>query len=628
MEIINDLSPSRNMDYLYILKSLNEIKFSIGKNLLIDFLKGNLKNDSIKKNHLFMLNNFASLKKYSDDDIRSMIENLIANKMIDSNAIIGNSFIKILAITGKGQSELLNPSLDKKKVNFEFKNTIITEEEKILFQELGDFISKYNDEQKKAIISNKKEILCIAGAGSGKTSVLTKRIEFLVKYRSVNPEKILAITFTRKAREEMELRLSQLNIKNVFVETFNSFSEKILKKYGYLIYNKDVKLMGYSDKIFAMTQALDNLGMDMNLAVGKYFTEKEKNNKEQHQLSNIFMNDCFSILEYFKSKNQKIYDFSRDIKDSKDKETAKIIYQITDYLDRYMKSHGFRDYTDQILDAISLFKNNKSIIPKFEHILIDEYQDVNSMQIELIDILNKDNIFVVGDPRQSIFGWRGSDINYIMKFSEKYPESETINLIKNYRSSKKIVELMNSSIKSMNAPNLEFFRNEDSEIRIFDFDSEVMEHSFVIKKITELLETIDGEEIFVLARTNRQLNELSMKFKAMNIPHVLKTDEIRKPVISKKGDITLATIHAIKGLEAKVVFLIGCNEQNFPCKASDHPVIEIVKSGMQDYDREEEERRLFYVALSRAKDRLYLSYSGKKPSYFINNEMMNIIKES
>ena len=90
------------------------------------------------------------------------------------------------------------------------------------------------------------------------------------------------------------------------------------------------------------------------------------------------------------------------------------------------------------------------------------------------------------------------------------------------------------------------------------------------------------------------------------------------------GKITLSTIHAAKGLEAELVFVMGCNEYNFPCKASDHPVIEMIR--INDYDKEEEEKRIFYVAISRAKKKLYLTYTGKKPTYFINSEMIDLIE--
>jgi DNA helicase-2/ATP-dependent DNA helicase PcrA len=132
--------------------------------------------------------------------------------------------------------------------------------------------------------------------------------------------------------------------------------------------------------------------------------------------------------------------------------------------------------------------------------------------------------------------------------------------------------------------------------------------------------------VLVLSRTNRQLFELSRIMKEKQIKHVLKTEEINSEVSAKKGEVTLATIHSIKGLEAKIVFLIGANETNFPCKASDHPIIELIK--VEDYDKEEEEKRLFYVALSRAKQNLYITYTGKKPTYFITNEMLDLANKN
>jgi superfamily I DNA/RNA helicase len=622
--MIKKIDDEKELDYLKILKALNEIKFPVGKVLLIDFLSGDIKNPSIKKNDLYELHNFRSLRYYTKPEIKSMIDNLIANSMIEVGGFAGNKFAQVLGISLQGSEELINPSLYKKKMSIESKKTEISEEEKILFKELDFFFSEYNDEQKKAIISKNKNILCIAGAGSGKTSVLTKRIEFLVKYKSVNPSKILAITFTRKARKEMEHKLEKLGIIGVNVETFNSFSEKILKKYANLVYARPTKLMTFQDKIFLMGFALKDIGLNIESATNKYFSENQKKNKETHQLSNMFMNDCFSVLEYFKSKNKKLYDFSKNVSEE-DIENAKMISKVCLNLENQMKIIGLRDYVDQILDAINFFKKNEGYIPEFDHVLIDEYQDVNSMQIELIELIKKNNLFAVGDPRQSIFGWRGSDISYILNFGEKFKDCEKIYLVKNYRSNREIVEFMNHSIRDMKVPDLEIVKETNSEIKLIDFDSEESEHNFVLKEILMLKKKIKGDEIFVLARTNRQLSALSNKLKANNIAHLISTDELKRTVIGNKGDITLATIHAIKGLEAKIIFVIGCNELNFPCKATDHPVIEIVKMGMQEYDKEEEERRLFYVAISRAKEKLYLSYSGKKPTYFINTEMMKII---
>ncbi len=612
-----------NLEYLKILKALMELPFQVGKTLLADFLNGDYKNKSVVKNNLDELYNFGSLC-WDKNKIYQEIDKLITNGMIELSTSDYNQFVKILRLTIKGQNEITHPTMSKKELKnrIKLKQTKVTEEDKEKFKALESFLGEYNNKQKKAIISEAGKILCVAGAGSGKTTVLTKRIEFLVKYQGVSPEKILAITFTRKARQEMEKRLYELNINSVNVHTFNSFCEKILQKHGHQIYGRPTKVQSYTDKILAMNMALENLGIGMEDALQSYFTPQQRKFKTGNQLANSFMNDCFSVMDYFKVTGEEEYDFSKNV-DIKNRYNAKRVYQIIKYLKEHMLMQGLRDYTDQILDATKFLKNNIPEIPEFEYILVDEYQDVNAMQVELIHLLKPKNFFAVGDPRQSIFGWRGANINYILNFEKDYPNSEIIHLTKNYRSVRDIVKFMNHSIESMGLPDLEYHQeSKDVKIKIIDFESEETERNFIIKKILE--SKVTRGEIFVLVRTNRQLQEISQLMKKQGISHIVKTDEIQKHTEGTISDVTLATIHAIKGLEAKKIFVVGCNEQNFPCKASDHPAIEMIKT--DDYNKLEEERRLFYVAISRAKEILYLTYSGKKRTYFINDEMLKMIE--
>ncbi len=612
-----------SLDYIKILKALMELPFQVGKNLLGDFLNGNYKNKSVVKNRLDELHNFDTLH-WSKDKLSQEIDRLIRNEMIELTTSDYNKFVKILRLTIKGRNEITHPTLLNKqlKKKISFKRTEISDDDKMKFEVLNEFLNGFNDYQKKGIISQAKKILCVAGAGSGKTMVLTKRIEFLVKYRNVVPEKILAITFTRKARREMERRLHELGVDGIRVHTFNSFCEGILRQYVDKIYGRPIRVQSYGDKILAMNMALGSLGINMEDAIQGYFTPQQRKFRNGNQLANSFMNDCFSVMDYFKVTGEEEYDFSKDV-DAKNKHNAQRIYKIIQYLKEHMEMQGLRDYTDQLVDAIKFMKRSPSDIPRFEHILVDEYQDVNAMQVELIHLLDSENLFAVGDPRQSIFGWRGSDINYILNFEKDYGQAEVIHLTKNYRSAENIVRFMNHSIAEMGLPDLEHHHEVEAKIKIMNFDSEEAERIFVLNKI--LNSEVPRNEIFVLARTNRQLQELSQIMKRRGISHVVKMDEVRNPTDAKMGDVTLATIHAIKGLEAKKVFVIGCNEQNFPCKTSDHPAIEMVKT--DNYDKFEEEKRLFYVAISRAKEILYLTYSGKKPTYFINNEMKRIIED-
>ena len=603
--------------HIQILKIIKYFRFSVGKTLLIDFLVGNDRNKSVIKNDLDNLEDFGSFKGLDESEIEKIIDNLISNNLLQVTNTDANRFHKILKLTEKGEKEISNPSLNGKKLknNYNITESVITEEDKEKFHALDIFLHSYNDEQKKAIIETRKNILCIAGPGSGKTSVLTKRIEFLVKYRAVDPKKILAVTFTRKAKQEMASRLLKLGIQTN-VETFNSFSEKILQKYSHKVYDRPVKVASFGDKSIMLVNALQYNEISLEKALSTYFSPQQMRNKTPEQLRNSFMNDLFFILDYFKSKNQQLYDFSKDTQE--EKESAKLIYQLLDYMKKYMDKFGLRDYTDQILDTIKLFKQHPNLIPRFEHILIDEYQDINEMQINLIDLLKTTNLFVVGDPRQSIYGWRGSDINKILTFHNTHEDAITISLNKNYRSSKNIVDFMNLSIKDLQLPDIKSVNENPGNIRLMEFDSEDLEHNFVIQKI--LSSDVKRQEIFVLARTNRQLNELSEKLKKHNIDHIVKTEDTNN-YDYEQNKLTLSTIHAIKGLEAEMVFVIGCNQQNFPSQTSDHPLIDLIK--IKEYDKEEEEKRVFYTAISRAKSKLYLTYSGKL-TYFITDEMESI----
>lgn len=603
-------------DYLQVLKALTEVPFNVGKNLLIDILVGDINNPSIDRNNLHDLSSFGSLA-YSNDELGMIVDSLIRHNFIEQVAFSTiNKYAKVLRITKKGLDELRKPAFFKRKLAFNNnQETIITDKEKTLFENFDFFLNGLNDEQKKAVITPASKVVCVAGAGSGKTSVLTKRVEFLIKYKGVKPSRILAITFTRKARQEM---LKRLDVKGVFdakVETFNSFCEKTLRLHNDLIYSRPMRVMTFRDKIVAIRKALSDQGVDLRQAINVYFSDAQRRSKTDDQLALIFMNDCFLVLDTFKAQGG-LVDFTKDANYSLQR-SAKLVYNTCLALEEYMQERGLRDFSDQLLDALNFFKNNKNLIPNFDHVLIDEYQDVNSSQIELIELFNAPNLFCVGDPRQSIFGWRGSDIKFIMDFEKNYLDAEVIFLTKNYRSKKLIVDFMNLAIKKLNMPDLECVQNEEGFLKLLNFKSESEEHLFILQAI--LGSTVPREEIFVLARMNKSLNEFSKLLKQNNIPHVVKSDEQIKKVDAKVGEITLATVHAIKGLEADLVFVMGCNSMNFPCKTSEHPVTELIK--LNDYDKEEEERRLFYVAVSRAKEKLVMTYSGKNPSYFISAEM-------
>jgi len=606
-------------DHVIVLKALQELPFPVGKKLFIDILQGYKGNDSIIKHNLNQLSCFGSMA-YTEQELKQMIDMLDMNGYISFTTLNGKRYWKVIELTLKGLQEIQNPMLHKKKHSSQIfsKKTTISEKDQELFSQFDFFLSPYNDEQKKAIMSQNNNVLCVAGAGSGKTTVLTKRIEFLVRFQDVLPEKILAVTFTRKAREEMAGRLEKQDVSGVQVETFNSFCEKILRKHSSLIYGKEMKVMAYKDKIMLFKQAITEHQFQTDHVIDFYFSAGQRKSKTKDELMRILLNDCYFIVDYFKSKNKEIENFSNKTVNTF---AAKMIYKICRSIDTAMRKQGLRDFMDQIVDCVHFFDDNPEHIPQFDHVLVDEYQDVNDLQIQLLSLLNAENLFCVGDPRQSIYGWRGSNIKYVYQFMDTYPEAELVSLSKNYRSVSPLVALSNNAIKHMNMFDLDAVRGGEREIKLIQFESEDAEYQFICQKL--LAREFQLEDVFVLSRTNRQLNELSFLLTQHNIPHIVRSEEKGNGIEAREGEVTLATIHAIKGLEAKHVFVIGCTQQHFPCKGSEHPVIEMVK--VEEYDKEDEERRLFYVALSRAKDSLFLTYSGKKHSYYITDEMKQMV---
>src|SRR3989344_2885548 len=567
------------LEYIRILKALQELPFKIGKKSLIEFLQGK-ETPRIIKNRLYTLATYNTIDK-PEHDLSQEIEKLIINGMIKLTASQENKFLKLLQLTKKGEQEINDPQLYQKKTSYSFKEieTPITQEDLDLFDTTKNFLYSYNLEQKKAITSPAKNILCIAGAGSGKTAVLIKRIAFLIEYRLIQPE-------------------------------------KILKANNRLVYDKPTTLLTYKDKITLINRALEKMNLSRSQALTYYF--KEQKTKTQEQLLTIFVNDCFFIRDYFKSKNKPLQESEFISSEIKHKQAISMIVEIAGFISAAMKRYGLRTFNDQLLDTLHFFENNPQAIPQYEHILVDEYQDVNASQIKLLNFLDPQNLFVVGDPRQSIYGWRGSDIRYILNFAANHEPSQVITLTKNYRSKKKIINLINQAVSHMGFKDLESTKHEEGKLTLKECYSEQEEYDYIIQEIQK-----SSSPIFILARTNNQLNELAQKIKLQRIPFQIKTEENNLEEDESLPNLTLATIHAIKGLEAETVFVVGCNSHNFPCKGSEHPIIEMIKD--EEYDKEEEERRLFYVALSRAKSNLHLTYT-KKPTYFIKETMHRTIK--
>ncbi len=276
----------------------------------------------------------------------------------------------------------------------------------------------------------------------------------------------------------------------------------------------------------------------------------------------------------------------------------------------YCTDKSYLDFNDMISTSISLFKNQVDIANryknKYQYILVDEFQDVNSLQVELIKLLLTDNtqLFCVGDDWQSIYGFRGSNVSYIVEFESHFTNARTIKLNLNYRSTQNIVGASNEVIKHNKFKvDKDVYASKKSEhkIVVYSGNSEDENIQFCFDKVKELLrDGLNNEDILFLYRRSKMFTPYFFRFKNEGVK------------VSSK------TIHAAKGLEAKVVFIIGLKEGNggFPDIWLEDRIFQVIKKANHDL-LIEEERRLFYVAITRAKDKLFLITEKGNESSFL-----------
>ena len=275
----------------------------------------------------------------------------------------------------------------------------------------------------------------------------------------------------------------------------------------------------------------------------------------------------------------------------------------------YCTDKSYLDFNDLISRSTSLFQNHEDIVNKykgkFQYILVDEFQDVNNLQVELIKLLLTDNtqLFCVGDDWQSIYGFRGSNVSYIVEFENHFTNAKTIKLNLNYRSTQNIVGASNEVIKHNKFKvdkDVQASKKSEHKIVVYAGNTEDENLQFCFDKVKELLDDgISNDEILFLYRGSKMYTPYFYRFKNENIR------------------VQGKTIHASKGLEAKVVFIIGLTEGNggFPDIWLEDRIFQVIKKANHDLLMEEE-RRLFYVAITRAKDKLFLiTQKGNESSF-------------
>lgn len=358
-----------------------------------------------------------------------------------------------------------------------------------------------NEEQNKAVLSESKYILVVAGAGSGKTRVLTERIVNLLENCNVLSKEILALTFTNKAANVMKERLSLkgLNVSNMWISTFHSMCVRILRENA-------SKIDGYNPNFTIYDEN------DRNAVIKKVFEKFEVNADE-------YKKDFVKCLSIYKNQVITLEDFCQNY--SYDYDCENIVKFIKEY-EEILKQNNAFDFDDLLIKTYLLLRDNLDVRQhyqnKFKHILIDEFQDTNEIQFKLVEFLaGKDNsIFIVGDEDQCIYSWRGANYANISNFVKFYENVEVIKLEENYRSTKKIIDVANTIIeKNSNRTKKTLYTNNESGVQV-EFkkcEDEYYEASYVVQNIYNLVnvQNYKYSDIAILVRLNSLTRNLEEK---------------------------------------------------------------------------------------------------------------------
>ncbi len=366
-------------------------------------------------------------------------------------------------------------------------------------------IENLNSKQKEAVLHKEGPMLVLAGAGSGKTKVLTSRIANLIE-TGTSPANILAITFTNKAAREMKERVAKLicfDANYIQISTFHSLGLKIIKEnYEFLGYERNFIILDSDDTLTIIKKLMKDLNMNP-----KYYNARELRNKISSAKNELIDPSHFSKIEF----------------------DNKIVTLYKKYQEK-LKQGNSVDFDDLLILPIKLFKISPNILnsyqERYKYILIDEYQDTNEAQYIFSKMLadKYKNIFVVGDNDQAIYAFRGANFKNILNFERDYPTCKTILLEENYRSTKNILNAANSVIKhnkQRKDKNLWSNNAEGEKIQYIKTDDEKAEGEFVTSKIKNLVKekNISYDDIAILYRTNAQSRAIEESMLKANIPY-------------------------------------------------------------------------------------------------------------
>ena len=367
-----------------------------------------------------------------------------------------------------------------------------------------------NEQQKEAVLHTEGPLLILAGAGSGKTRVLTHRIAYLIEEKGVNPWNILAITFTNKAAGEMRERVDNLvgfGSESIWVSTFHSMCVRILRRH------------------------IDLLGFDTNFTI--YDTDDQKTLMKDIckllQIDTKLFRERSLLAAISQAKNELVTPEEFRIQAQGDFSRQKIASVYEEY-EKQMRANNALDFDDLLVKAVQLFQSQADVLDyyqeRFRYIMVDEYQDTNTVQFELVRLLSAKyrNLCVVGDDDQSIYKFRGANIRNILDFEQVFPDAKVIKLEQNYRSTSNILNAANAVIRHNHGrkdKTLWTDNGEGDKINVRQFDTAFDEAEYIVGDIRERVES--GKAAYndhaILYRTNAQSRMFEEKFVTANIPY-------------------------------------------------------------------------------------------------------------
>lgn len=478
-----------------------------------------------------------------------------------------------------------------------------------------NLVDSLNDRQKEVVVNTDGPMLILAGAGSGKTKVLTTKVAYLIEEKNIDPNNILAITFTNKAAKEMKERIFKLEGNSAFyiqISTFHSFGLKILKENCELLgYEKNFTILDSDDSLSIIKKIMKELNIDAN----KY---------NPKAIKNVISNNKNEIIDPEKYSLYVNTDFDE------------ITLEVYRKYEKSLKINNAVDFDDLLILPLKLFNNNPGVLQKYQekykYVFIDEYQDTNEPQYILSKMISAKykNITVVGDADQAIFTWRGANYKNILNFEKDYKDAKVVLLEENYRSTKTILNAANNVIKNNKVrkeKNLWTQNEEGSKITYYKAFDEKDESNYVVNEIKKLIEKgVNPKDICVLYRANAQSRTVEEAFLTSNISYNIvgsyafyNRKEIKdliaylKLIYNNKDDVSLLRVinYPKRGIGNKAI-------ENLAIKSNvlDKSLYEVIDSGKElDFKNmiEEIKKEESHLTLTELID-MVLDKSGMKKS--------------